>query len=207
MGSGIRSSSWQWQILCALKWQNLLCVSSPCMGNPCPECSRKPCFLLCLPFFFLPFSSPSLSTFGLFFCYFSFVFSWRSSNPGHPCSLDLLCLLNPPQLFLPTLRKHSTFICQLEEQETSPPAHSVSYMSALSVFFRIVSEMETRLTRGPRPGLDNQLPDGFSKAQERTVVSLLNLLILCFPFHCSLLFYFLLPFPLGFAVFFFNFLF
>ena len=55
MGSGIGSSSWQWQILCALRWQNLLCVSSPCMGSPCPECPRKPCFLLCLPFFFLPF--------------------------------------------------------------------------------------------------------------------------------------------------------
>ena len=59
------------------------------------------------------------------------------------------------------------------------------------------------LTRGPRPGLGNQLPDGFSKAQERTVVPLLSLLILYFPFHCYLLFYFLLPFPLGFAVFFF----
>ena len=111
--------------------------------------------------------------------------------------------------FLPTLRKRNTFICQLEEQETSTLVHSymsdiyVSYMSALSVFFWIMWRDGNMLTRGPRPGLGNQLPDGFSKAQERTVVPLLSLLILYFPFHCYLLFYFLLPFPLGFAVFFF----
>ena len=194
LGSGkyfVRSNDRTYSVSLLLAW-GTLALSAP--GNPasCSACLSSSC----------PF--PHLHS--LLLVSFSAIFP-LCSNPGHPCSLDLLCLLNPPQLFLPTLRKHSTFICQLEEQETSPPAHSVSYMSALSVFFRIVSEMETRLTRGPRPGLDNQLPDGFSKAQERTVVSLLNLLILCFPFHCSLLFYFLLPFPLGFAVFFFNFLF
>ena len=75
-------------------------------GEPLPpEGPRKPCFLLCLLFLLLPFCSPSLSTSGLFFCCLSFVFSWCSSNPGHPCSSDLLCLLIPPQRLLPTLRK------------------------------------------------------------------------------------------------------
>ena len=85
--------------LCIQMTEPTLCLFS-LPGSPYPECPWKPCFLLCLPFFLL-FFSPSLSTFGLFFCYFSFVFFWCSSNPGHPCSLDLFCLLNPPQLSSP----------------------------------------------------------------------------------------------------------
>ena len=105
MGSGVGSSSWQWKILVCSN-DCLLCFCLFLHGEPLPpECPRKPCFLLCLLFFLLPFCSPSLSTFGLFFCCLSFVFSWCSSNPGHPCSSDLLCLLIPPQRLLPTLRK------------------------------------------------------------------------------------------------------
>ena len=109
-----------------LAW-GALALSAP--GNPasCSACLSSSCLFLTFTLYFWPL-----------FLLFSFVISWCSSNPGHLCSSDLLCLLSPPQLFLPTLRKHSTFICQLEEQETSTPAHSVSYMSALSVFFRIV---------------------------------------------------------------------
>lgn len=65
------------------------------------------------------------------------------------------------------------------------------------MFFRIEWRDGNASDKGPRPGLGSQLPDGFSVAQEGTVVpeSADSL------FSISLLFSFLLPFPLGFAVF------
>ena len=100
MGSGIGSSSWQWQILCAFKWQPTLCLFS-LPGEPLPWVSLETLLPARLAFLLLAlFLTFTLYFWPLFLLFFLCVFLMQF-KPWPPLFLGFVLSAQSTSTFFP----------------------------------------------------------------------------------------------------------
>lgn len=159
VGNRIGSSSWQWKILGALKWQYLFCLCLfSSQGSLCPERSRKPCFRLCLFFFLLPFFTFSLWLLASCSALSPLCFPDAAQTPVTPVpQICYLCSVHlQPFCFLHWENTAHLFGNQKNKKQIIQPIQI--YICGLSMCsLEQCGEMKTHLTRRPRPELGSYL--------------------------------------------------